>query len=200
MPTVLMLCYYFPPLAGGGVQRSAKFAKYLPQSGWAPLVISVEPNRRNTIEQGLDPNSLSDCGDPLEVRRCQSFELSGLYWLLSEFKLRRVLLALEKFLPLLEVNYKIGWYGSALAASRRELESRDIDLIYSTSTPYSSHLVAHSLKSEFGLPWVADFRDPWTQIATYRPTTPVHKKIDLWIEHKILSEADALAPSGETNS
>jgi hypothetical protein len=54
MKTALMILYYFPPLGGSGVQRSAKFVKYLPEQGWNPVILTVRPNRRNRIEQGLD--------------------------------------------------------------------------------------------------------------------------------------------------
>jgi hypothetical protein len=120
MNSVLMLCYYFPPLSGGGVQRSSKFVKYLPEWGWRPVVVSVEPNRRNSLEYGVDASLLSDVGKETEIYRGRSFEFASLYYLFHKARVRGALLELEYMVPLLGEDYKIGWYRSARAqASRR---------------------------------------------------------------------------------
>ena len=67
---VLFLTYLFPPLGGGGVQRSAKFFKYLPPCSWSPVAVAARPNRRNIIEQGLDQTLLNDVPHDSAIFRC----------------------------------------------------------------------------------------------------------------------------------
>jgi glycosyltransferase involved in cell wall biosynthesis len=83
-------------------------------------------------------------------------------------------------------------------ASRR-IEQGGLRVIYSSSPPYSAHLVARKLKRKYNLPWVADFRDPWTQLATYHPSTPLHARLDKSLEWLVLSDSDAVVANTETN-
>jgi glycosyltransferase involved in cell wall biosynthesis len=199
MRAVLMLCYFFPPLGGGGVQRSAKFAKYLPEHGWKPVVITVRPNRRNRIDQGVDPSLVEGLREDAEVIRCPSLEFAGLYELLHHLRLRKALLEIERLVPFLHQDYKIGWYPFALRAARRRLESSPTDVIYTSSPPYAAHLIGRTLRREYGIPWVADFRDPWTLLTTYRPWTPLHAKLDRRFEAAVLNSADAVIANTPTN-
>lgn len=199
MDIVLFLCYFFPPLGGGGVQRSTKLAKYLPDNGWQPVVITVNPNRRNSVEQGLDFSLLADVNGKTDIIRCKSFELSNLYYGLYRLHLRKALFEFERMVPFLHMDYKIGWYFPALKASREIVKELPIKIIYSSSPPYSSHFLGLKLQKLYGLPWVADFRDPWTQVATYRPRTPLHAWLEAKLEHKILMQADAIIANTPIN-
>src|SRR5689334_12410124 len=187
-----MLCYFFPPLGGGGVQRSAKFAKYLPSFGWRPLVIAAAPNKRNLIEQGRDETLLEELPQTIEVERCRSFELSHLYSGLTKFRARKALFEVERLIPFLHMDYKLGWAPAALRSARRMIARRAPNVVYTSSPPYSSHLVGLRLKRTLGLPWAADFRDPWTRSAEYRPATRLHGWIDARLEGRLLGEADAV--------
>src|SRR4030042_1927211 len=98
MGLALFLTYFFPPLGGSGVQRSLKFAKYLPEFGWEPTVITAKPNPRNSIEQGLDVSLLDDIGPKIRVIRCNPIELSHLYRLLYKVRLRKILFECERMI------------------------------------------------------------------------------------------------------
>ena len=198
MDLVLFLCYFFPPLGGGGVQRSAKFVKYLPENGWHPIVVTVRPNLRNRIEQGVDYSLLGEAEDS-RVLRCRSIEGSGLYAFLHRLRLRKIMFEVEGTIPLLHMDYKIGWYWPALRRSQEAIRRSPVRVIYSSSPPYSAHLVARRLKQKYGLPWVADFRDPWTLVATYRPRTRLHGMVDAFLERAIVREADVLVANTELN-
>lgn len=199
MRPVLMLCYYFPPLAGGAVQRSVKFAKYLPRLGWLPTVVTAQPNPRNRIEQGFDDSLLRDVPDQVRVLRCRSVELAYLYAALHRVRLRRLLFEAERLVPMLHLDYKIGWYPGALRLAKRELERSQFGVVYSTSTPYSSHFVARSLRAERKIRWIADFRDPWTLISSYAPPSALHAAFERRLESAILTTADAVIANTETN-
>ena len=199
MDKVLLLTYFFPPLGGGGVQRSAKFFKYLPIFGWSPVVIAARPNRRNTIEQGLDQTLLRDVANEKAIFRCGSFEFSSLYSFLYRIRLRKLLFETERWIPLLHMDYKIGWYRPALNQAERILKSTPVRAIYSSSPPYSTHLAALRLKRLHGLPWIADFRDPWTQIGGYNPPSRFHAGLDRRLEFQVLTVADVVIANTNQN-
>ncbi len=199
MDLALFLCYFFPPLGGGGVQRSAKFVKYLPEHGWQPIVVTVRPNLRNGIEQGVDNSLLGEVEEDSRVQRCGSIEWSALYAFLHRLRLRKILFEVEASIPLLHMDYKIGWYWPALRKSQEVIRRSPVRVIYSSSPPYAAHLVARRLRQKYGVPWVADFRDPWTLAATYRPRTRLHGSVDAFLERAIVTEADFLVANTEMN-
>jgi glycosyltransferase involved in cell wall biosynthesis len=194
-----MLCYYFPPLGGGGVQRSVKFAKYLPSVGWSPVVVAVEPNCRNLIEQGHDESLLGELPPEVEVERCRSLEMSYLYCGLTRIGARKALFELERVIPFLHMDYKLGWAPAALRVARRVVTKFSPAVVYTSSPPYSSHLVGLRLKRSLGLPWVADFRDPWTRSVEYRPPSPLHAWLETRLENRVLAEADAIIANTDVN-
>jgi glycosyltransferase involved in cell wall biosynthesis len=199
MDLALFLTYFFPPLGGGGVLRSAKFAKYLPRYGWKPIIVSANPNSRNSIEQSIDRSVLKDVTSNSNIYRCDPMELSGLYSFMYDLHIRRILFEVERFVPFLHMDYKIGYYFSALKKSMELMNSFPIKLVYSSSPPYSSHFVGMRLKRKFQIPWVADFRDPWTFCESYKPGTVLNKIIDRHYEKKILNTADVVIANTNIN-
>ena len=194
-----MIAYFFPPLGGGGVQRSSKFVKYLPHQGWTPVVLTVQPNRRNRIEQGVDRSLLADIPKQIEVITSRSVEFAALYEVACRLRLRKALFELESFVPFLHQDYKIGWYPFALRAARRRLKSSPFDVIYTSSPPHVAHFIGRALSREYGIPWVADFRDLWTQRTTYRPKALFQAKVDRHLEASVLASADAVIANTPTN-
>ncbi|KPK99551.1 MAG: hypothetical protein AMJ90_09365 [candidate division Zixibacteria bacterium SM23_73_2] len=161
---VLVISYYFPPLGMAGVQRMAKFVKYLPTFGWEPVVLTVKD-----IEYfAKDPSLLDDIPKDIKVFKTGSFDPLRVSLLLKKlFKEKRnskrkatytkgfSLLAPWIFFP----DSKIGWLPFALAKGLSIVKKEKIDLIFSSSPPPTAHLVAHYLKILTGKKWVADFRD-----------------------------------------
>lgn len=86
-----------------------------------------------------------------------------------------------------------GWYRSALKAARRELQKNKYDVILSTSGPFTAHKIAEKLHSEFRLPWVADYRDPWSQRKfTSFPVSSMRLSIEGKYERKLLKSASII--------
>jgi glycosyltransferase involved in cell wall biosynthesis len=197
--TALMITYYFPPLGGSGVQRSAKFVKYLPHEGWKPVVLTVRPNWRNSLEQGLDHSLLADIPEQVEVIRSRSAEFAAIYALLRRLGLKRALLALEQWIPFLAHPYKVGWYPFAVRAARRRLRRSPVDVIYTSSSPYLAHFIGKALSRDYGIPWVADFRDPWTQRTYKRSAAPFQDSLDRRLEANVMESADAVIANTPTN-
>jgi len=185
---VLIIAYYFPPMGMGGVQRVTKFVKYLPQFGWHPVVLTV----KDVEYLSQDPSLLHDI--PKNVRIIRSGSLDPLRIL---FLIKKILKAKNKksdrrsefcavrksrFLSLLLFpDNKIGWLPWALAKGFVLCKREKIDLIFSTSPPVTSHLLACLLKLLTGVSWVSDYRDFWGGYQYENLPTPFHH----WLKHKM---------------
>lgn len=182
MPKVLIVSYYYPPIAGGGVPRALKMSKYLPRYGWAPVVLTVDPE----YNVALDPALLVQVPEGTPIYRAKEWNPYGR---LNRLRVRhaeattgksgvqahqrprfitRVKQALFSFLKkvknvLLIPDDQRFWIRNAVREGLKAIRAHDVQFIFSTSGPYSAHLVAKKLARKTGLPWIADYRDPWTQ-------------------------------------
>ena len=91
----------------------------------------------------------------------------------------------------------IGWRGFALKAARQVLKQDPAQAILSTGPPETNHLVATRLQKATGLPWVADFRDPWFGLHLFPAPTAVHRWRHAQLETKVLAQASALLATTE---
>ncbi|MCP4567702.1 MAG: glycosyltransferase family 4 protein [FCB group bacterium] len=176
---VLVIAYYFPPLGMGGVQRMAKLAKYLPEFGYDVTVLTVKDIRYPAYDKSL----LDDLPDSVEIIRSGSCDPARLARFLPfSFRPGKKLSLAAKNKGGLWPDSKIGWKKSALKTARRLIEAQPPDMIISSSPPITAHLVAMELKEQYGLPWVADFRDIWES----RPPE------DLYREQKLIDKSNDL--------
>lgn len=180
---VLMIAYYFPPLGGAGVQRSLKFAKYLPLYGWQPYILTVLENHNLQ-----DLSLIEEIPEGLIVNRTPILRLpSRLPW--------RVRYFINRWL--LTVDEQIGWLPFANSSGHKAIAEHKINLIYSTSAPYSAHLIARQLHHWTHLPWVADFRDPWMGNRFVHFPTALHRWINQHLEQSVFHEADRMIMNTE---
>ena len=208
MKRLLFLTYYFPPSGGPGVQRALKFARYLPAHGWRPTVLTVDPNRAAYPDR--DPSLEREVPPELEVVRTPAWDPYEAYARLQgkskaetvgvgfvgeaeatwKQRLARWVRA-NVFLP----DARVGWVPFAIREGQRLLARGGFDAILSTGPPHSLHLAAWALARTSGLPWVADFRDPWTGIDYYDllPMTPPARALDRALERLVLRRADAVS-------
>ena len=154
----LLVCYYFPPLGLGGVGRPLNLFRELPSFGWDCHVLTVKPVAYRGYEpellEGLDKNKIHRAGsyDPQRLLYCLGVRK------MSARSIERGRAVSDRFFP----DNKVGWMRPAVRFGRTLCENYDYDAIISTSPPVSSHLVGMQLAREFGIPWVADYRDFWT--------------------------------------
>ncbi|PIO47078.1 MAG: glycosyl transferase family 1 [[Chlorobium] sp. 445] len=193
---VLMLAYYFPPMGLSGVQRTAKFVKYLPEFGWKPIVLTINP----TAYFAYDDSLLAELSHPaIEIVRTDTKDITKAASAATgkrQFKMpseqtRRFLSALSQlvFIP----DNKIGWKKFAIEKASEIIErEKDIDVIYSTAPPFSSHLIALELRAKYHLPAVLDFRDPWVENAAHLYCTPFHRRKHEALEEYVLTHADRI--------
>ena len=183
---LLVVAYYFPPMGLSGVQRVAKFIKYLPEHGWQPTVLTIEPAGYfaydTTLLHEVKQAGVTICRtgswDPTRFfRRYQTIVLP------SEPQRKRLSTVSQFFfIP----DNKIGWYPHALRAGRRLLAEHDFDAIFSSAPPYSAHLIAARLSRQSGLPLVVDFRDDWVGNPRHVYPTPLHRSLHRRLEHRLI--------------
>lgn len=184
MKKVLMIAHQFPPIGGSGVQRTVKFVKYLPQFGWKGVVLT----RKAKKAQLLDNTLLAEIPDNTAIYRTNAWDLSELPFplnLAGKIVRRRMLIPDgERLWEIFSHKYVLNL-----------ILEKKVDLVYSTSQPFSTHLLAMEVKKHFpDLPWVADFRDEWTNNAfvkayNYRPQRVQKEKR---LERKVFEMADAI--------
>jgi glycosyltransferase involved in cell wall biosynthesis len=157
---VLMLAHHFPPAGGSGSNRALAFARYLPEHGWQPTVITPGAAWAANRDDGL----LGELPETVRVVRTGSWETpplrpDGQTLATSPTNVRKPPSALRGQLGHLKrfPDAHLGWLPFALAAARRQ----SYDVAYSSSGPFTSHLAGLILKRISSKPWVAELRDGW---------------------------------------
>lgn len=184
MKRALIIAYSFPPAGGSGVQRTSKFVKYLSSFGWKPVVLT-----RDDKDMPLrDDSLLKDIPEDTKIIRLKSWDFTSLKGIMSlpgKFVSRKILI------PDSERLWQLFGGKKAIEIVNEE----NIDLVYTTSLPYSGHLMGLFLKKRFpNIPWVADFRDEWTNnpYILDNPYNPVRMKIERRMERNVLASADCI--------
>lgn len=220
---VLIISYYFPPLGGGGVQRTLKFARYLPLFGWEPVILSVS----NPDSPLWDHSLLRELPFDMKFIQVPSFEITR--WerrFFSFFKpgakstderkkdvfnsasqanltkpgLRNFLKKIYIFLTfwLRIPDHKVGWLPAALLEGLSLINSEKIDLIYVTSPPHSSQLVGLLLSKFTRKPWVADFRDDWLEDEQKtNQFSRLHWQLERYLAGKVFTNASFVIANTE---
>jgi glycosyltransferase involved in cell wall biosynthesis len=193
---ILILAYYFPPFGMGGVQRVAKFAKYLPVFGWKPYVLTV----KEAEYWAKDHSLLEELPPEARIFRTGSFDPLRISFMLKSIFRRgqrkdepvkkksavKSKLSSWLFFP----DSKVGWMPFALMKALHLCRKEKFDLIFSSSPPPSLHLTGRLLKLITGIPWIADFRDPWTGYQQEIFPTPFHLFLKETVQRSIISGAD----------
>ncbi len=182
MRNVLFIAREFPPQAGVGVVRSAKFAKYLPEFGYRPIVLTGVDALRGIQE---DRSLLSGLEDTTIVRCAERGRRA--YKALGRMKLNRLLSFCVR--PDLQ---RVTWVPGAEQAAVRIAAEHRLDLIYTSAPPYSSVLLGSRLRRRLGLPWLADYRDPWTNEWNCVWPTRLHHWWETCQERRALARADRI--------
>ena len=207
---VLIITYYWPPSGGAGVQRWLKFTKYLPSSGWLPVVLTVDPGY--AAYPSKDESLYGEVPLDVEVYRTKALNFLALFNR-DQSKIPHAGFASgsEKgsknligrfirgnfFIP----DPRKGWNRYAYRIARRLIQSQNISHIITTSPPHSTQLIGLRLKHRFPhIRWIADMRDPWTDIYYYemfKPSLPA-RLLDRKMERNVLDRADRVITVGHT--
>lgn len=203
MKRVLIITYYWPPSGGSGVQRWVKFSKYLPSQGWQPVIYTPENPDMPSIDQSL----YSDIPEEAEIIKRPITEIYSIYRKISGNKgggevnpinsqkktlKQKLMLAIRGnlFIP----DPRISWLRPSVRFLKKYLREHPVDVIVSTGPPHSMHLIAREVSKATGIPWVADFRDPWTRMFYFK-----HLALSDWarkkhekLEKMVLDDASAV--------
>jgi len=209
-PRVLFLAYLFPPTGGGGVQRSLKFVKYLPDAGWDPLVLTVKPISyyvydRSLLDElpsgihiertgSLDPLRMSavlmrDGKRAAKAGRVQHNVYSTGSTAVSWYRRVRPYV----FFP----DTQIGWIPFAVRRGLQLIKRHRPSVIYSPGAPYSSAIAANLLSRMSGLPYVVDFRDGWTDDSYQTIPTELHRSAHRSLEGMVVTGAAGVCVYGK---
>lgn len=201
MKRVLVISYYWPPAGGSGVQRWVKFSKYLPGNGWQPVIYTPENPEMQSVDHTLEADIPAD----VEVVKRPITEIYSVYRRLTgksasqaqvnmvnaqgkSWK-QRLMMAIRGrfFVP----DPRVSWVKPSVKFLKKYLQEHPVDAIVSTGPPHSMHLIAQGVARATGIPWVADFRDPWTKIFYFKHlglserTVRKHQKL----EQSVLDDA-----------
>ena len=204
MKKILFLSYYWPPSGGAGVQRALKFMKYFREYKIDPTLITVDDKIASYPLR--DDSLLDDIDKDLKVIRTKSFEPLSWYKRLNKKKeipyagfvninKDKPFQRLSRFIRgnLFIPDARVGWVKYATKAALNALKDQP-EVILTTSPPHSSQLAGLKLKKITGLPWIADLRDPWTDIFYYKDFYHLSyaKRKDAKYEREVLENADRI--------
>ena len=213
MQKVLILTYYWPPSGGAGVQRWLKFVKYMRDFGFEPVVYTVENGEIPVIDDSLQ----KDIPEGVKILKSKIWEPYDIYKkiigrkksdkinasFLSENKKPGLT---EKLSIWIRGNFFIPdarkfWIKPSVNYLNAYLKNTKIDYIISSGPPHSMHMIALGLKKQNPkLKWLADFRDPWTNIDFYEKLrlTRLADKKHHTLELNVLQNANIVLSVGET--
>ena len=211
MKRVLIITYYWPPSGGSGVQRWLKMSKYFPENGWQPVIYTTE-GAEYPIE---DPTLEKDVAPEAEVIRRPIIEPYTFYKKFTGMKKGdkvkagftteeakksswkdklSIWIRGNLFIP----DARCWWIRPSVRYLKKYLKEHPVDAIISTGPPHSMHLIALKLHKKLNIPWIADFRDPWTEIDFYQD---LH--LSRWadrkhhrLEKQVLTQADKVVTVG----
>ncbi|MCX7610458.1 MAG: glycosyltransferase family 4 protein [Ignavibacterium sp.] len=210
MKRILFIVYNFPPAAGAATQRVLKFLKYLNKFGHRTFVLTVD----KVDYPDLDFTLMEKIPNETKIFRTKYWTPFGIYRKLTGRKPNdkipvafikdnhksiaeriSVFLRLNVFLP----DAKIGWLPYAIKEGKKIIKEEKIDVIISSGPPHTTHLIACALKKKTNVKWIADFRDPWTDIDYYSgmKRTKLAEWIDRKLETTVLKNSDYVIAAGE---
>ena len=209
MKRVLIITYYWPPSGGAGVQRWLRFVKRMRDFGWEPVIYTVDNPNYALLDKGL----VNEIPENVKIIKHPIKEPNNLF---SKKKSKGNLFKLQQqkgkkrsfvqkvswfirgnfFIP----DARFMWVKPSVKVLSKIIEEEQIDLIVSTGPPHSLHLIGEKLKTKFNIPWIADFRDPWTSMDYLDEMflTKFARNKHERLEKKVITSADKVVVVGRT--
>ena len=209
MKRVLIITYYWPPAGGPGVQRWLYFAKYLKEFGVEPVIYVPDNPSYPIVDEAM-----IDKAPDVEVVKRPIREPYKMAKVLSKKRTQQISKGIisekdpssvEKMMLFVRGNYfipdaRVGWVKPSVSFLRNFMQERKFDALITTGPPHSMHLIGLDLRSVLDIPWIADFRDPWTTIHYHKSlrltkaSEAKHKKL----EAEVLNGADHIVVTSKT--
>jgi glycosyltransferase involved in cell wall biosynthesis len=200
----LLITYYWPPSGGGGVIRWLKMSRYIREYGWEPVIYTPHDGETPAYDESL----LAEIPADLETWKTPIWEPYTIYkrflgrkkedkvysGFINEGK--KVSLA-QKISVFIRGNFfipdaRMFWIRPSIRFLCEKLRNNPVEVIVSTGPPHSLHLIAKAVSQRTGIPWIADFRDPWTKIDFYKDLhlTALADARHKYLEKQVLTRAD----------
>jgi len=207
MKKLLIISYYWPPAGGVAVQRWLKMTKYFPDAGYQPIIYTAEPDTYVAHDDSLLDQVHPSC----EVIKQKIWEPYKIYAAFTGNKKKNAKFDgmmnadkrnsfTQKISVFIRSNFFIPdarafWVKPSIKYLTEWLEKNPVDVIISTGPPHSMHLIALGVKKHYPkLPWVADFRDPWTKMDIYQDLSlsAAADRKHHRLEKEVLQQADRI--------
>lgn len=203
---VLIISYYWIPSGGAGVQRWVKITKYIRDFGYEPIIYTPENPEYPSIDESLK----KDIPANIEVLKTPIWEPYNLYRKISGRQNQAINAGFisenkkqnwkDKLSIWVRGNFLIPdprrfWIRPSIHFLTEYINNHPVDAIITTGPPHSMHMIGLGLKKNFPkLPWIADFRDPWTNIDFYKELnlTWFADKIHKRLEKKVIQTANSI--------
>lgn len=210
---ILIITYYWPPAGGPGVQRWLKFAKYLPEFGWKPIIYTPE----NPSYPLLDETLMKDVPENIEIVRTKIWEpyqlaeklnKSNKKFKAGQFDVGKNQSWKSKLSIWIRGNFfipdaRVFWVNPSVKFLEKYLKENNIGTVVTSGPPHSLHLIGLGLKNKMPeLKWIADFRDPWTEISYYKhlKLTKSSDKKHHQLESAVFKNADITLATSYTDA
>ena len=208
---VIIVSYYWPPSGGSGVQRWMYFAKHLVENGIEPIVVTISPE--NAAYSTFDESLVKQVEHIETHHTTGGFQILKFYSFLKSGNTKKQIPVgdigdkkkskFDKLSAYIRANYfipdaRVGWNKKAIPEIEKIIKKEKIDFIITTGPPHSTHLIGLEIKNKYNLKWVADFRDPWTEVY-YNNLFKRTKRADLKdksLEIRVLNKADLVLTVG----
>jgi hypothetical protein len=180
MNKVLIISYYFPPVAGASVQRVAKLVKYLPNMGYEPVILTNKSKMKrkdNELFNEVKHNKIFYCRDlgkniPGEIRK----------------------LFLSHFQP----DKLISWKATVIRKAVKIIKDENINLIFASSPPHSIGYIAALISQKTGVPFILDFRDEWITFPLFEAQKQKYKNIQKKLYDKTIANCSGVTTVNKT--
>lgn len=191
----LFISYTFPPVGGAGVQRPAKFAKFMSRQGWAPVVLTASNPSVPTADDGLEFETRAAATvvrtRTLESGYATKHALTG--GSSRGFSVARLLRSLAA--GALQPDPQVLWLPSAVRAGVRLVRDRELEAVVVSGPPFSSFVIGALVSRWTGVPLLLDYRDEWTLSTKYWENRTAHEWADGFqqrLENWVLRSADVV--------
>ncbi|WP_332033313.1 glycosyl transferase family 1 [Kaistella sp.] len=210
---ILIITYYWPPAGGPGVQRWLKFVKYLPGFGWNPTVFIPENPSYPIVDETLQ-NEVSKDLEIIRTKIWEPYQIAELFgkdnkkFKAGQFDVGKNQTWKSRLSIWVRGNFfipdaRVFWVKPSANYLRKYLKENHFDAVVTTGPPHSVHLIGLELKKEFpDLKWIADFRDPWTEISYYKhlKLTKASDRKHRDLEQKVFKTADITLATSYTDA
>lgn len=172
---VLLIAFHYPPVnVSSGIQRTLAFSRYLPDSGWQPIVLSAHPRAYPSVSD----QQLRDIPQGMLVKRAFALDSA------RHFSIK------GRYLDILALPDRwVSWLLGGVISGLKLVRSQKPAVIWSTYPIATAHLIGLVLQRLTGLPWVADFRD--AMLDDVYPAPGARRRCHAWLERKVVEACSA---------